>query len=250
VSQEIVRIADQLQDGGGRILLEGFPDVGLVGVIAVSYLVDKLQLKQVGYVDSELLPSAVAVHDSEVREIVRIYSNDVLVAVISEIPLPASLVRPAASSLLAWCKAKKIHSVISLGGFQEPNRLDIEVPKVFVVASQQDFREQVAKKTGAQGLKDGFITGLKAELLREGVRREHNVALLLAPAHYNYPDPGAAAQVVLNLSKLIGREIDVGPLLESAEEVKIRLRDLMRRTSESMHRTQKGREMEAPSIYV
>ena len=250
MSQEIVSIAAQLQDGSGRILLEGFPDVGLVGVIAVSYLVDKLQLKQVGYIDSDLLPSAVVVHDSQVREIVRIYANDELVTVISEIPLPASLVRPVAESLLAWCEAKKIDSVISLGGLPEPNRLDIESPKVFVVASQKNFGEQMVNKTGAQSLKDGFITGVKAELLREGTRRKHNVALLLAQAHYNYPDPGAAAQVVLSLSKLIGREIDVGPLLESAEEVKIQLRDLMRRTSESMHRTQKGREMEAPSLYV
>jgi len=250
VSQEIVSIADQLQDGSGRILLEGFPDVGLVGVIAVSYLVDKLQLKQVGYIDSDLLPSAVAVHDSQVREIVRIYGNDELVTVVSEIPLPASLVRPVAQSLLAWCAVKKIDSVISLGGLPEPNRLDIESPKVFVVASEKNFGEQMVNKTGAQSLKDGFITSVKAELLREGVRRNHNIALLLAQAHYNYPDPGAAAQVVLSLSKLIGREIDVKPLLESAEEVKIQLRDLMRRTSESMHRTQKGREMEAPSLYV
>ena len=250
MSQEIVSIADQLQDGSGRILLEGFPDVGLVGVIAVSYLVDKLQLKQVGYIDSDLLPSAVAVHDSQVREIVRIYGNDELVTVVSEIPLPASLVRPVAQSLLAWCAVKKIDSVISLGGLPEPNRLDIESPKVFVVASEKNFGEQMVNKTGAQSLKDGFITSVKAELLREGVRRNHNIALLLAQAHYNYPDPGAAAQVVLSLSKLIGREIDVKPLLESAEEVKIQLRDLMRRTSESMHRTQKGREMEAPSLYV
>jgi len=250
VDQEIVSITDELQVGSGRIMLEGFPDVGLVGVIAVSYLVDKLQLKEVGSIGSELLPSAVAVHDSQVREIVRIYGNDVLVAVVSEIPLPTSLVRPVAQSLLVWCAVKKIDSVISLGGLPEPNRLDIESPKVFVVASQKNFGEQMINKTGAQSLKDGFITGLKAELLREGIRRKQNIALLLAQAHYNYPDPGAAAQVVLSLSKLIGREIDVKPLLESAEEVKIQLRDLMRRTSESMHRTQKGREMEAPSLYV
>ena len=250
MDQNIVSITDELQDGSGRILLEGFPDVGLVGVIAVSYLVEKLQLKQVGSIDSDLLPSAVAVHDSQVKEIMRIYGNDLLVAVISEIPLPASLVRPVAQSLLAWCKAKKINSVISLGGLPEPNRLDIEVPSVFLVASEKDFGEHMMNKIGAQRLKDGFITGVKAELLREGIRRKHNIAFLLAQAHYNYPDPGAAAQIVLSLSKLIGREIDVKPLLESAEEVKIQLRDLMRRTSDSMHRTQKGREMEAPSLYV
>jgi len=250
MSQDVLYIYDELPKENSKILLEGLPDVGLVGLITVSYIIEKLEMKEIGYIESDLLPPLVVIHDSKVRNILRIYYKDSIVALISEIPLPLPLVKPMANSLMDWCKAKNVKDIISVTGIAEPNRIDIEVPKVSVIASNSDFLNYVSKKAGIEKFDEGFLTGFKAELLKEGSKRNQNVALLLAQSHFNYPDPGAAAQAVLIISKLLDIKLDIQPLLESAEMLKLQMRDLMRRTNENLIRLQKSKEMEIPPVYV
>ncbi|MEM1963865.1 MAG: PAC2 family protein, partial [Candidatus Caldarchaeum sp.] len=45
----------------GKPLLLGFPDTGLAGSIAVSYMVEQLRPEEKGYVDSAELPPIVPV---------------------------------------------------------------------------------------------------------------------------------------------------------------------------------------------
>ncbi|MEM4312020.1 MAG: PAC2 family protein [Nitrososphaerales archaeon] len=250
MDQDLINIVEDLPKGGARILLEGFPDVGLVGFISVSYMIEKLEMKEIGYIDSELLPPLVVINDSKVRNIIRLYHKDDIAALISEIPIPLPLIRPLGNSLIDWCKGKEIKEVISISGIAEPNRLDIDVPKVLAIASNKDFLDYLTHKIGIEKFDEGYLTGFKAELLKEGAKRNFNVALLLAQAHFNYPDPGAAAQMILSLSKLFDRKIDVTPLLKSAEMLKVQMRDLMRRTNENLIRLQKSKEMEVPPVYV
>ncbi|MEM2550184.1 MAG: PAC2 family protein [Nitrososphaerota archaeon] len=73
-----------------------------------------------------------------------------------------------------------------------------------------------------------------------------DTAIVLAQSHYNYPDPGATAEIIIYLSKLLKPEIDVAPLFKSAEELKLWLRDLMRRTYQMMYCVQKSKELELP----
>jgi len=73
---------------------------------------------------------------------------------------------------------------------------------------------------------------------------------ILAQSYPNYPDPGAAASVINVVNKIIGLNVNVSDLLDKAEEIKIKLRDLMRRTSLEMQKAQKGREYELPPLYV
>lgn len=44
------------------VVITGFPDVGLVGTIAVSHIVNALALKEIGYLESEALPPIIVVH--------------------------------------------------------------------------------------------------------------------------------------------------------------------------------------------
>ena len=40
-------------------MIVGLPDVGLVGLIAMSYLISELNLEEIAYMDSDLLPPVV-----------------------------------------------------------------------------------------------------------------------------------------------------------------------------------------------
>lgn len=234
----------------GLIFLEGFPDVGLVGTIATSYLIDKLGLEEVGYITAEMLPPIIAVSEEKLRELVRIYRGGRIVAIISDIPLPAPLVKPMAYSLMSWAKSKEPELFISISGIPDPNRLNIEKLGVFVLGCKPNLTEKLTSVNGVNKFREGFIAGVKGMLLREGWRLNVNTAIVLAQSHYNYPDPGAAAEIILYLSKLLNLEVDVAPLLESAEELKLRLRDLMRRTDQAMHGIQKSKELELPPVYL
>lgn len=228
-------------------LIVGFPDTGLAGAIAVSYLVEHLKLEEKGYVDSRELPPVVPVRRSMPKELIRIYDSPKFVSIVSEIPIPPMFVRDFAEALVDWAVSKKISWVGCLTGVAEPRRIEIDVPKVFVLSINSVKSEEIAKWLGVELFTEGFLTGVHAEILRMGVRRGVDVVVLLAQSHLNYPDPGAAAQLLTAFPKLVGEHVDVKQLLESEEAVRIQLRDLMRRTSEAM--VQKSREMELPAVY-
>jgi len=237
-------------EGEGLIFIEGFPDVGLVGAIATSFLVDRLGMKEVGYIDVEALPPIISIRDGSVKELIRIYRKDRLIAIVSDLPLPAAMVKSFSQRLMDWIQSKRPELFISLTGIPEPNRLNIDKPKVFILGSSKEVVERALEHEGAEPFKDGFIAGVKGMLLRESVRRGVNMLVILAQAHFNYPDPGSAAEVVKFLSRILDIDLDVKPLLESAEELKLRLRDLMRRTSHVMQGIQKSKELELPPVYL
>jgi len=237
-------------EGEGLVFIEGFPDVGLVGAIATSYLIDKLQLEEVGYIDAELLPPIISVREERIKELIRIYKGRGIVAIVSDIPLPAAMVKPLGSVLVSWAKSKNSRLFLSLSGLPEPNRLNIDRPEIYVLGSTPELTEKLTRIDSVNKFREGFIAGIKGMILREGARMSLDAAIVLAQSHYNYPDPGAAAEVVSYVSKLLGIDVDVKPLLESAEELKLKLRDLMRRTDQVMHGIQKSKELELPPVYL
>ncbi len=70
-------------------MIIGLPDVGLVGLIATSYIISELNLEEIAYMDSDLLPPVVVLHKGLPHAPLRIYGNQNLIAVISELAVPA-----------------------------------------------------------------------------------------------------------------------------------------------------------------
>ena len=69
---------------------------------------------------------------------------------------------------------------------------------------------------------------------------------LLAQSFFNYPDPEAAAAVVKEISKITGLQIDVSKLLEKGEEIRLKARDIMKRTQMEMAKMRKTQEYDLP----
>ena len=70
--------------------------------------------------------------------------------------------------------------------------------------------------------------------------------MLLTESFMEFPDPEAAANTLIALSKIIGIDIDVGELLQQAEIIRIRAMDLMKSTSHAMARMGKELEYSVP----
>jgi uncharacterized protein len=72
---------------------------------------------------------------------------------------------------------------------------------------------------------------------------------LVAQCFYNYPDPEAAVEVLKGLVKVTGLKVDMAKLLAKGEEIRLKARDVMKRTQEEMSKMKKGQEFDIP-VYV
>lgn len=232
-----------------RYCLIGVPDVGLVGSIALGYIIHEQEMTEVGHLESDMLPPVMVVHDGDPKPPLRLYSKGDIVALISEIPIDPAFLPPMTRSIVDWAKAKGAELLISLSGIAVQNRLEIDVPAVYGIGSSREVKDLV-KSAGIELFEEGFIAGLHATVMKECLKKDVPNMILLAQSHLQYPDPGAAASVISSLDKLMGLKVDTKKLLEQEDEIRLRMRELMQRTQQQMRQTQKGREQEIPPMYV
>ncbi len=229
--------------------LVGFPDVGLVGLIAVNHVINALGLMESGYIESDLFPPVIVVHQGDPKAPIRIYSKNGLVVITSEIPIQPSIIPSLSRKIVDWAKTKGIQVLVTLSGVAVQNRLEIETPAVYGVASSP-MTKNLLQKSEVNLLEEGFMVGIHASLLKDSAKSMVPGIILMAQSHSQYPDPGAAASIVTALNRLASLNADVKGLMEQAEEIRLRMRELMQRTSKSMRGMEKAQEQELPAMYV
>lgn len=230
------------------MMLFGFPDVGLVGVIAAEHLISELKLTEKAYLDSNLLPPLIVLHEGLPHSSIRIFGNQKILLAVSETPLSADIIYPIMNALIDWGKSKKVKLMISLGGIPVQDRQEIKEPKVFAGASSRSLLNMVHEK-GIEVLSEGYMVGPQAVMLQRSARLGVEAMALMSQCFYNYPDPEAAAEVLKSLGNVTGLKVDVEKLLERGEEIRLKARDVMRRTQEELQRMKKPQEYDLP-VYV
>jgi len=229
------------------VMINGLPDVGLVGLLAASHIITSLRLEEVGFLESELLPPMIVLHGGLPKSPVRIFANNSLIVLISETAIPISLLRPLANGLVEWAQANSARLMLSLGGMAVANRQDIEVPKVFAAISEKGVESKL--NGAAEILEEGYIVGAYGLLLRRCAETSLPAIALLTQAYYNHPDPEAAGAALTAVNKILGLNIDVSELLKRGEEIRLRSKDMMHRTQEEMLKMNKLHEYDLPPLY-
>jgi uncharacterized protein len=243
-----IKIVEKGSVAPGATMLFGFPDVGLVGVIAASHLIDELKMSEVAYIDSQQLPPIIVLHEGLPHSTIRIFAGHNLILAAAETPIAADMIYPVMDSLIEWGKNKKVRTMISLSGLPVQERQDLQELKVFGAASSADMLKTVESK-GIETLTEGYMVGPQAVMLLRCAQLGVPAIALLAQCFLNYPDPEAAAEVLKTLDKLAGIKVEVAKLLEKGEEIRLKARDVMRRTQEEMSKMKKGQEYDIP-VYV
>ncbi|MGQ9469644.1 MAG: proteasome assembly chaperone family protein [Nitrososphaerales archaeon] len=229
-------------------VIEGFPDVGLVGAIASSHLIDRLGLKEIAYIESSIFPPVMVLHEGILTEPVRIFGDKNIIIVTSEIAIPPNAIYGLANTLAEWFKEKKARLVISLTGIPVQNRMEIDTPMVFGVGNSKDTLS-LLKMNEIETMEEGFIAGIYALLLKECLKRNIPAIAILTQSFLNYPDPGAAASAISSLNKILKMNVDVKPLIEKADEIRVKARDLMKQTQGAMGAMKKPLETQIPMMY-
>jgi uncharacterized protein len=228
-------------------IIVGVPEAGLVGTISASYLIQQLKLPEIGYIDSELVPPVVVVHDSKPKRPIRIFGGDDIVIIASEVPLNPRLTLDFATEVARWAKMKNSKILLGITSVPFEGRMETAEegkPNVLALASESRI-EEMFKQIGASPFEEGIIVGTYAKLLQNCIDLGQPNLTLLAEAYPQFPDPGAAAAAIEVLNKVLPTHVDVGNLIKQADEVRLRMRQLMARTQENMKRMAEN----APSVY-
>jgi uncharacterized protein len=255
-------------DVEGAIVLDGFPSVGLVSSIVANYLIDTLEMEQIGIVESPSFPTVALVRDGKPQHPVRIYSGsppqgrngrvaDRIVAFISEFQPPPNVIHPLATAILNWVQEQRCGLLVSPEGLvvepapgAEKHRRPSKAPEVRVYGIASTRRAQeLYIEPNVTPFTEGVITGIAGVLLNEGRRRGFDVLTFLAEANPEYPDARAAAKIIETINHILLRStLDPEPLIHEAERIEQQLLTIQRSAHEHP-RPERGAAAQSAPMY-
>ncbi len=230
LSHDEVKIIDfEDMDLEGATVIAGFPSIGLVSTIAANYLIDALNLKQIGALDSQDFPALSVVHTGEPLSPVRIYAGmqpggEKIVVFVSEFKPKPHLINAISHAIMKWVNEKHCKTLISPEGMvvEGKNECEGSAAEAYAIGSTNDIRSTLAMKNIAQ-FKNGIIAGVSGVLLNKGKQKKFDVISILTEAHPKYPDARAAAAAINVIGSIMDIEINVAPLYEESERIEKQL---------------------------
>lgn len=236
---------------GVRYLIVGLPDVGLVGAISGAHIVKNLGMAYaVGIDNYGALPPVAIMSREGILLPVRIYRKGDIAALVTDVPIMPAAVASFGAAIVEYARRRGIEYVVSLTGVGNPKRLEMEKPGLYWVASDRKAALLAGNLKGASQPDQGIIVGPYAIILKESIKLKVHNLVILADAYIDIPDPEAAARAVEAVNQLVGTQIGVEELLKQAEEIKLRMRELMKETKAMMARMGKEMEYRAPVLYT
>ena len=204
------------------LIFAGFVGAGLVGPIAIGHMIEKLEMKEIGYMRSKHLPPSTVFMKGRLRHPFRFYANKegTVCAVICEITLRMEGVFTIVGAILDWAKEKGSNEIIILDGVAS-NEHD---QKAYCAAEEDLCRVMADKNINV--IPHGFITGIPGGILNECLIREIQGVALLAKANKLLPDPEAAATLIEAVNKMYEMQIDVSDLKKEKERIGAELEEL------------------------
>jgi len=234
-------------DLGGATMIEGFPGIGLVGPMAISYLIDKLGMSYIGYIDSNEFPPLVSIHKGEPMPPVRLYYSDKynIVTIFAEFAMPLEIVHELTTAVYNFIKSNKIKKIISISGIPTTS----ESTTTFAIASLDSLNGEIAK-IGMKPIAEGVASGVNALLLMMAKLDGISDINVLVPVMQDIIDPKYAEYAIDNLNKLLNLNIDTSDLKKEAAEVEAKIQDLIKKHSESHKSYKKTIDESGPSMYA
>jgi uncharacterized protein len=221
-----------------KSVLMGFPGSGLVGSIALQYLVDQMEFEQIGNMTSKYFPPLVMMNHGVINVPVRLYQKDNLAVIVGDIPVHPMICYEIANGILSWLAQFNLREVITIAGIitNEPEK------RVFGVATEPEHLDRI--KDHAIILPMGTISGIAGSILTECKVRGIPAMGLLGET-INAPDPRASAATIEVLNRMFDMSTDTAPLLEQAEEIEA----AMHKLAEEVESTEKAPKKEQLPMY-
>jgi uncharacterized protein len=212
------------------IIFAGFVGAGLAGTISLGYIIEKLKMKEIGYMRSKYLPPATVFIQGRLRHPFRFYSNKsgTICAIICEITLQFEGLYSIASAILDWSEKNGSDEIIVLDGVPSKEAHD---QKAFCAAEEDLCR--IMADNGINMIPQGFVTGIPGAILNECILRKIRGVTLLVKADPQKPDPFAAATLVEAVNRVYHTSIDTKELREQEKQLGADLKALSDKYAEA-----------------
>jgi len=209
------------EDVKDAVVLEGSPELGLIGNILGWLLVEELKMRQIGYIESKDFPPLAVLYNGVAIHPFRIYSTDGIVLFLSDFIIPPNVAYDMATAIVNWAERNNSKEIITFNSVVVREKTG----EISGAANSPDMLKSMADMN-IPILPFGNVNGLSGTLLTRSMVKNIPASCLFAEVLNQYPDPRAAATVVDVLNKKLGIKIDSEPLLKEAEEIESRLKEL------------------------
>lgn len=203
------------------VVLEGSPELGLIGNILGWLLVEELNMKQIGYIDSKYFPPLAVLYKGMAIHPFRVYSTDGIVLFLSDFIIPPIVAYDMANAIVDWADKNKSKEIITFNSI-------VVRQKTGGMAGAANTEEKLENlgKMEIPILPFGNVNGLSGTLLTRSKMKNIPASCLFAEVLNQYPDPRAAASLVDVLNKMLNININSEPLIKEAEDIESRLKEL------------------------
>ena len=209
------------------VLIEGLPGLGLVGKIALRYMIKQLKAKKIAYLYSPHFPYFVLVNKKGNVRLLRgafyYYKNptgpnDLILFTGDSQSQTIEGQYEIADRLLDFSEKYKVKTIATIGGYRmEPK----EKPKVFIASTSQELL-QTALKAGATLSTSGSpIVGTAGLILGLAKFKKINALCLLGETRGYLPDPLAAKSVLEVIKSTFNFDLDLTGLNEEIARAEI-----------------------------
>lgn len=222
------------------VLFVGLPGIGLVGKIAVDYLIKELSPKPqvVGRIYSDSFPPAV----HEKNSLLELIYNEIYLYKTKkqDFLFIAGPVQPALGNVLNsyqhyefsesisnFSKKQKVKEIYTFAGLNIGDKRITSNPKVICVCTDNDFKKAIEKKKidniyfQDKG-QDALISGV-AGLLLGIAYKDHKIKGCCLMGETNskltYGDPSSAKRLIEVISKMFNLKVDLKKIDESAKKI-------------------------------
>jgi len=234
----------------GYTLVEGFPGLGLVGTIAVKYLVERMKFEQIGHIETNFFVPIISIRNGTPVFPSRIFVHrkKKLVAILSEQIIPKMMVRPMAKAVVKWITKKGICKVVSLEGIRAKGSVG-KAEKIYGIADSAQAAERL-KNNNIAIVKDGITTGVTAMILLELSQNKKINSYSLLGNVQTVADYKASAECLKKLNEVMHLNINVQPLLKEAKETEQALLKQLHGLKETHEHIQKFESTGATPMYT
>jgi uncharacterized protein len=230
------------------VLIEGLPGLGLVGKIALRYLIKQLKAKKIAYLYSPHFPYFVLVNKKGNVRLLRgafyFYKNpngpnDIILFTGDSQSQTIEGQYEIADRILDFSEKYGVKTIATIGGYRmEPQ----EKPKVFIAATSQEILDKALQAGATLSTSGSPIVGTAGLILGLAKFKKISALCLLGETRGYLPDPLAAKSILEVLKSTFNFDLDLAGLNEEitrAETMVARLQQIEEKRALQAEETRK-----------
>jgi len=215
------------------VLIEGLPGLGLVGKIALRYLIKQLKAKKIAYLYSPHFPYFVLVNKKGNVRLLRgaFYyyqnprGNDLILFTGDSQSQTIEGQYEIADRMLDFSEKHGVKTIATIGGYRmEPK----EKPRVFIAATGKEILDKALQSGATLSASGSPIVGTAGLILGLAKFKKINALCLLGETRGYLPDPLAAKSVLEVLKSTFGFDLDLKDLDEEIKRAETMVTQLQK----------------------